>query len=112
MAQKFELLSEKKNPLLKRKELEFDFDHSLEGTPKSLDLRKKIAAKLTEDISKVYIKQMIGQAGQNKTRLIVHVYDDPKIALKIEPEYIIKRNEIKEEKEDTEKSNNEEVKAK
>ncbi|MHA1409397.1 MAG: 30S ribosomal protein S24e [Candidatus Odinarchaeia archaeon] len=97
MSQKFELISEKKNPLLQRKELEYRLIHSFNSTPTRVEVRKKIAAKLNVDIDKVYVKNLIGLAGKNETKAVIHVYDNKKIALEIEPDYIIKRNEIKEE---------------
>jgi ribosomal protein S24E len=98
LSQKLEILSERKNLLLKRIEYEINMDHGPSGTPIRTEIRKKIAAKLTQKLEKVFVEKVITLAGQNQTKVIVHVYDDEKIVLKIEPKYIIKRNEIKEEK--------------
>lgn len=95
MKQDLEVKADIKNSLLKRREIVFIVDHSLSGTPNRLDLRKKIASKLNEDLDKVYITKLLGLAGQNKTKGIAHVYEDPKLALKIEQAYIIKRNSEK-----------------
>ncbi|MHA1835454.1 MAG: 30S ribosomal protein S24e [Candidatus Odinarchaeia archaeon] len=96
MAFKLELLSESKNPLLKRKEIEYLITHDLSGTPNRIEVKKKIAAKLNADLENVFIEKVISLAGQNKSKIIVHVYNDRETALKIEPKHIIKRNEIKE----------------
>ena len=106
MAVKLEKVMEKTNSLLKRKELEFIADHSLSGTPNRAEIKKKIAAMLNQGLSLVFIKKVVTLSGENKSKVTVHVYENKDIAEKIEPDYIIKRNEIKEEKPEVKEETN------
>ncbi len=91
MSKEVEIKNDFKNPLLSRRELMLIINHLGGGTPSRLDLRKKIASKLGEDIDKVYVKKIIEQT-DSSCKVLANVYENKEIALKIEPEYIIKRN--------------------
>ncbi|WEU39718.1 MAG: 30S ribosomal protein S24e [Candidatus Odinarchaeum yellowstonii] len=96
MSKDVEIKNDFKNPLLSRREMTLIISHLGEGTPNRLNIRKKIASKLGEEIDKVYVRKIIEQA-DNRCKVLAHVYDDKEIALKIEPDYIIKRNSEKQE---------------
>ena len=92
MGKDFEIKEDVKNPLLKRRELNIIINHSGTGTPKRLEVRNKIASKLNEDLDKVYVIKVVELPDHNSCKVLAHIYDNKETALKIEQQYIIKRN--------------------
>jgi len=87
------IISEKENPLLKRKEINFQIDHNETGnTPPRLEVRKAVAAVLKKDLDLVFVKKFETRTGTHIAVGIANVYDSAEQAKLIEPEYIIKRN--------------------
>ena len=68
MSFEIKIISEKENPLLERKELEFIVIHPGQGTPKRTDIRKKLAAILSKDIDCVYIEHLYSETGKPETK--------------------------------------------
>jgi small subunit ribosomal protein S24e len=88
-----EIASEKDNPLLKRREVQFWVEHSETGsTPPRLEIRKAIAATLKIGIDLVFVKRFETKTGTHKAFGEAHVYDSIEQAKLIEPEYVVKRN--------------------
>jgi small subunit ribosomal protein S24e len=84
-----EIISEKENPLLKRREVYFRVKHEQMGsTPPRLEVRKAIASALKAKVDFVFVKKFKTKTGKH-----VAVYDSVDQARLVEPEYIIKRNE-------------------
>jgi len=98
------IVSEKENPLLKRKEILFQAEHDQTGsTPPLLEIRKTVAEILKKDLDLIFIRKVSTKTGTQIANGIAHVYDSVDQAKFIEPKYIIKRNalpEALEEKED------------
>ncbi|NLE03814.1 MAG: 30S ribosomal protein S24e [Crenarchaeota archaeon] len=86
------IVSQKNNPLLKRKEVQFQIEHSQSKTPVRLDVKQSLAAQLQVDNKLVYIKKMKTKTGTNITVGNANAYETAEQAKLIEPEYIIKRN--------------------
>lgn len=87
------IVSEKKNPLLKRREVRFRIEHGQLGkTPQRLDVRKAIAAELKIGEDVVFVKKMQTKTGTRTAVGVANVYETAEQARFIEPEYIIKRN--------------------
>jgi len=87
------IVSEKKNSLLKRREVHFRVEHGQLGkTPQRLDVRKAIAAELKVSEDVVFVKKMQTRTGTRATVGGANVYESAEQARLIEPEYIIKRN--------------------
>jgi small subunit ribosomal protein S24e len=87
------ILSEKENPLLKRKEVDFQVDHSQTGnTPSRLEVRKAVATALKKDADLVFVKKMKTKTGSHIAVGLANVYDSVEQARLIEPKYIFKRN--------------------
>ncbi len=87
------IVLEKKNPLLKRREVHFKIEHGQLGkTPQRLDVKKAVAAelKISEDI--VFVKKMQTKTGTRTAVGVANVYESAEQARLIEPEYMIKRN--------------------
>jgi len=95
----FKIEEMRDNKLLGRKELKIRIDHFGKGTPTRAEVREKVAKMLNASIDQVYVRKIETEYGMNVSWATVHVYDDPKRALEIEPEYIIKRHQKEEAKE-------------
>lgn len=88
-----DIVAEKQNPMLKRREVSFKIEHSQSGpTPVRLEVRKAIAAALKLDENVVFVKKFETKTGTHTANGVAHVYDTVDQAKLIEPEYIIKRN--------------------
>jgi small subunit ribosomal protein S24e len=87
------IISDKKNPLLKRREVYFQVEHTQTGsTPPRLEVRKAVANALKTSIDLVTIKKFETKTGTHVANGIANVYDSIEQARLIEPEHIIKRN--------------------
>lgn len=86
------IVSEKENPLLKRKEICFQIEHAQTGTPSRMEVRKAVANILKTDIDLVYVKKFETKTGAFTAVGTANVYDSGEQAKFVEPEYIIKRN--------------------
>ncbi len=87
------IISEKKNPLLKRKEVHFHVEHNQTGgTPPRLEVRKAVANALKMNADLVFVKKLETKTGTQTAVGIANVYDSIEQANLVEPEYVIKRN--------------------
>jgi len=87
------VISEKENPLLKRKEVYFQVEHSQTGnTPPRLEVRKAVATALKKDADLVFVKKIETKTGTHTAVGLANVYDSVEQAKLIEPKYIVKRN--------------------
>jgi small subunit ribosomal protein S24e len=86
------IISQKNNPLLKRKEVQFEITHIQGKTPVRTDVKQSLAAQIQVDNKLVYIKKMETKTGTNTTIGFANAYETAEQAKLIEPEYIIKRN--------------------
>ncbi|RLE94920.1 MAG: 30S ribosomal protein S24e [Thermoprotei archaeon] len=89
---KIEILKERDNQLLERKELELIVHHFARGTPRVYDVRQYLASQFKVDINTVYIRKMITEFGVGRSRAEVHIYRSPERARKVEPLHIILKN--------------------
>jgi small subunit ribosomal protein S24e len=88
-----EVVEERYNPLIRRRELVLRVFHGGEGTPSRGLLKKAIASLYNADLNTVYIRSIKTEYGMCASRVEVHIYDSPERARAFEPEYIIKRDE-------------------
>lgn len=87
------VISEKKNLLLKRREIQFHVDHNQNGsTPPRLEVKKALAAALKTDADLVFVKKVQTGTGTHVALGVANIYDSVEQAKLIEPEYILKRN--------------------
>jgi small subunit ribosomal protein S24e len=87
------IISKKENPLLKRKEVQFKVEHGPKGkTPARLDLKRSLAAELQVNEKLVFIKNMRTLTGTSTAVGAANAYETVEQAKRIEPDYIIKRN--------------------
>ncbi len=85
------LTSVKKNPLFNRQEIEFMVEQN--KTPSRSNVRIGVAVAMKVDLNQVYVRDIETKSGTHVTVGSAHVYADPEQALKIEPKYIIERNQ-------------------
>ncbi|MEM3536521.1 MAG: 30S ribosomal protein S24e [Candidatus Bathyarchaeia archaeon] len=87
------IVSDNKNPLLKRREICFHVEHTQTGgTPPRLEVKNAVANALKVDANLVFIKRLETKTGTQTAIGIANVYDSIEQAKLVEPEYIIKRN--------------------
>jgi len=87
------IVSEKENPLLKRKEIRFRVEHDKTGsTPPRLEIRRAVAAALKANVDLVFVKKYETGTGTRTADGVANLYDSVEQAKLIEPAYIIKRN--------------------
>jgi small subunit ribosomal protein S24e len=87
------IVLEKENPLLKRREIYFQVQHSETGnTPPRSEVRKALAAALKKDSGLVFVRKLATKTGTNTAAGVANIYDSIEQAKLIEPEHIIKRN--------------------
>lgn len=90
---KLKISSEKENPLLKRKEINFQIEHAQTGgTTPRLEVRKAIAEALKVNLDFVYIKKFETKTGTQLAVGTANIYESLEQAKLVEPEYVIKRN--------------------
>jgi len=87
---KVELTSTKKNPLLVRREINFEVRQP--STPSRLDTRNQIADILKVEPERVYILKLETRTGTQITVGRAHVYDAVKRAQLVQESHIIARN--------------------
>jgi len=97
---KLELTSTKTNPLIGRREVEFRVEEK--STPERSGIKVELATALRVNLDQVYVQKMLTKSGTHVTLGVAHVYDDPAVALRVEPKHAIRRNSPKAEaKEET-----------
>jgi ribosomal protein S24E len=84
--------NESYNPLLKRKEITLQIDHTGEGTPQRFDIRKRMASKLNAKIENVFVISLDTSTGLQRTTCALQVYDDSRAASSAVPEHVATRN--------------------
>lgn len=86
------IISQKENPLLKRKEVQFDVEHDMGSTPPRLEVRRAVAIALKSNADLVFIKKFETKTGTHTAAGTANLYESVEQARLIEPEYIVKRN--------------------
>jgi ribosomal protein S24E len=94
-------LKQKKYPLLGRERVT-GFIHFTSETPSRLAVRKAIAQKTKNKEEKIVVRHIYQRFGENKAKVIAHVYDDEKMMKQLEPEVLLKKHRAKEKNEEPE----------
>ena len=92
---KIEILEEKENKPLSRKEISFRVEHIGTTTPSRADVKSKIVAQFDANASAVVITNLDTQFGIGITNGSARIYSDPEQMKRIEHEFLIKRHETK-----------------
>lgn len=88
-----EILSEEANPLLHRRQVEFEITHE-DATPSRLSVRDSLAATLDKDSDEVVIHSLDTKFGMRKTVGYAKVYESPEAAIDVEQDHMLERNKI------------------
>ena len=93
MVMKVKIVSKEYNPLLKRKEVAFEVEHSdTRGTPPRLEVRKELASKLKASLDLVYVRKVETKTGTMIAVGEANAYDSIEQAKLLEPKHIVARN--------------------
>lgn len=95
MPMKIEILSEKENKPLARKEIAFKIDHAGASTPSREDIRAKLVAQFDADASAVVVSTLNTHYGIGVTEGSMHIYSDPEQMKRIALDHMVKRHESK-----------------
>jgi small subunit ribosomal protein S24e len=89
---KIEILNERENKLLSRREIEFAVNHAGEGTPSRADIRAKIVAQFDADAETVVIRSLDTSFGSGATKGFARIYSNPEQMKRVEHDHILKRH--------------------
>jgi small subunit ribosomal protein S24e len=85
-----EIQKERETPLLSRKRVTIEATY--EGkTPSRVDLRKSVAAKIKSPEELIVVRHIYTKFGQQKAKIIAHVYSDPKTMLRLEGSHMVEK---------------------
>lgn len=87
------IIDEDENPMLHRRDITFEVVHE-DATPERLSVRDSLAAKLNKDSKEVVVRDLDTKFGMRKTIGTARVYDSPEHAQDIEQNYMLDRNKI------------------
>jgi small subunit ribosomal protein S24e len=96
MSFKVEIIEEKKNPLIKRKEIKFRVEHFGAGTPNRLEIKKKVAAMKNASEKLTIIRKIQNFFGNSSNIGFANIYENSKELQHFEPFFIQVRNLPKE----------------
>lgn len=94
---KIEILNERENKPLARREIDFQIEHIGSITPSRADVLAKLVAQFDADASRVVIKSLDTKFGIGITRGSARIYDDAEQMQRVELPHTIKRHEAKKE---------------
>jgi small subunit ribosomal protein S24e len=87
------ILSQRYNPLLRRKELVFEVDHSQEGqTTPRLELRKSLADLLKTKLDLIFVEKVETRTGTMTALGQANAYESVEQAKSVERDHIIARD--------------------
>jgi len=87
-----EIVEDKYNPLVKRRELIMVIHHVGKSTPMRINMRLAISEKYGVPIERVYVRNIKTEYGIGRSRARIHIYDTVERAKAFEPQHIIDRN--------------------
>lgn len=91
---KMEINEKKENPLYQRVEVYFTIDHNGEPTPGRNAVAEEVAKAVKSKRDCVVVASVESMYGIGKSKGYAKVYDSKEAALKLEKEYLLKRNGI------------------
>ena len=96
-----EIVAEVENKTLFRKEIDFRIDHVGSTTPSRKDIQAKIGAQFDADSEAVVVKKLETKYGIGITEGSARIYSDLEQMKRIELDYVLKRHESEEKKEES-----------
>jgi len=77
----FQVISEKENPLFKRKEILASIDYQGGSTPSKADLQKMLAEQLKVSIDSVEITKVLSETGLTRGRAWIKIWHEKKVPI-------------------------------
>ena len=93
---KLEIIEDKSNPLLNRRELDIIVVYE-SGTPKREEVREEISKKFKVEKERIIVEKMESLFGSKKAKAHVHIYDSAEYARKYERKHVLRRHGLLEE---------------
>jgi ribosomal protein S24E len=93
-----QVLDEKVNPLLGRREVRLVIPHLGAGTPDRVTVRKMASDHYKTTMEQVYVRSIATRTGGSNAICIVEVYDKPQVKGKYVPAFVKNRNLPKEQR--------------
>lgn len=78
---KVQILTEKENPLLKRKEIILTIDYDGGATPSKAELQKMVAEQLKANIENVEIAKILSEIGIPRGKAWVRIWQEKKVPI-------------------------------
>ncbi|MFX1367600.1 MAG: 30S ribosomal protein S24e [Promethearchaeota archaeon] len=94
---KIEILEERENKPLARREITFRVEHAGGTTPSRADIRAKIVAQIDADDTRVVIRSLVTKFGSGVAEGTARIYDSSEQMQRVEQKYILARHEGKKE---------------
>ncbi len=86
------IIWDRENKLVERKELEIEISHFGKGTPTRLELRKILSSLLNVPEDLIFVRNIRSEYGLNKSRARIHIYENKERALELEPKHIVRKH--------------------
>lgn len=96
------IISEKENNLLQRKELALTIQYD-KATPTRKEIREAVSSKLSANPETVFIRNITSKFGIKEIDALIHIYFSKEAGLKTEPWHILVRDNMAEKKPKKEK---------
>jgi len=96
------IIRDRRNPIFRRREIDFEVLHEGAGTPDRASVRKALASKTGGKLDNIYILDLLSETGTNKSHGRADLYESPQTAEQILPKHLLIRNMSPEEKAKTE----------
>jgi ribosomal protein S24E len=87
-----QILDERANPLLARREVRLVIQHLGAGTPDRVTVRKMASDHYKTSMEQVYVRSIATRTGGSNAVCIVEVYDKPQVKGKSVPAFVKNRN--------------------
>lgn len=89
-----EIQNKRENPLLERIEVQFILHHPNSPTPKRANVREELSKAMRVSKDCVVIDNMKSSFGVHDTKGYAKIYQSKEDAIKVEREYLLKRNKL------------------
>ena len=89
-----EILEDKENRLLKRREIQFKITHENEATPKRSEVTSQLVSSIGTSKDKIVIDNIKAEFGLPQSKGYAKVYQSKEDALYFERKHILKRNKL------------------
>ena len=78
---KFQIIEEKENPMLKRKEILISLDYEKGSTPSKADLQKVLSEQMNANIENVEISKVLSEMGLSRGKAWIKIWQEKKVPI-------------------------------